>query len=73
MRSLGWGDSVRVAESAPNVGWRSAVAEIVGMRTIVNEEDGKELHAKVGAIVYLIERADGESIEILEDWIEELA
>lgn len=73
MRSLSWGDSVRVVESAPNVGWRNTVAEIVGMRTIENEADGEALHAKVGAIVYLIERADGESIEILEDWIEELA
>ncbi len=67
---LSWGDLVRVKPEAPRDRRPGALADIVGIRTVENELLAAEYGTPVGSKLYLVEFADGSSLEVPGCWLE---
>lgn len=65
-----WGDTVQVKAGAQPERRPGAVAEVVGIREVENEDQARQFKAPIGSDLYLIEFGDGTSLEIPEAWLE---
>ena len=73
MANFTWGDTVQVKASAQAAIRPGAIAEIVGIREIEGEAQAQQFGSPIGSRLYLIEFADGTSVEIPEAWIEAIS
>ena len=64
-----YGDAVRVRRRAPSKLRPGAAAVVVGITTPEQRRDG-HFHQFPAGVVYLIEYADGEAIDVHEDMLE---
>jgi len=65
-----WGDSVRVVDGAPVRYRPGSDAEVVGLRTVETDRQAESAGDPVGTRQYVIEFADGSSVELAESWLE---
>jgi hypothetical protein len=65
-----WGDTVRVRLGAPTDARPGALAEVVGIRTVVNDAQVRQFAATLGTQICLIEFGDGTSVELPEPMLE---
>jgi len=67
-----WGESVRVAEAGGiPISWRpGSVGSICGFRRIENEGEAVSSSFVIGTILYTVEFADGQSVEVPQQALE---
>jgi hypothetical protein len=59
-----WNEEVVVANDAPAKFGPSKTGAVVGMRVIENEMQASPAGVPIGTVLYLIEYADGNSVEV---------
>ncbi len=67
-----WGGLVRVTHDAPAAFRPGATGSVCSVEELVRPERALFFGLEVGAVVYLVEFADGVSIEIAEAFLEEV-
>ena len=70
MSSLTWGDTVRVKADASAELRPGRLAAVCGMREVETQEQANEFGSAIGTMLYLVEFADGGSLEIPGDSLE---
>lgn len=72
VRQFNWGETVRLRRDANVPGRAGAVAEVCGIVEIQTAEHAKAVvGGSLGKNAYLIEFADGESVEVVGDLLEQ--
>jgi hypothetical protein len=64
-----WGDSVKVASSAPRKYLSICEGSVCGIRQIDNKLVAADFEESVGSVLYLVESSTGEAIEIPERFL----
>jgi hypothetical protein len=71
MRDFTWGDTVKLtANAAVPAERRCAIAAVCGIRNIETEDQARTFRAPIGSKLYLVEFADGDSVELPEGQLE---
>ena len=65
-----WGDTIRIKGDAPTGMQPGCFAAVCGMRQIESNDQAKLFSRPLGAIILLVEFADGRAVEIPEDLVE---
>ena len=68
-----WGDSVRVLADAPSAYHPNSLGSVCGTAVLKDEDRARALGEAVGINLYLVEFADGLTVEIPESWLEAIA
>ena len=64
-----YGDSVTVNINAPEHYRPKAKGSLCGVRRVETDEQAKAANTSVGATLWLVEFADGSSVEVLEEYL----
>ena len=64
-----YGDSVTVNNNAPEHYRPKAKGSLCGVRRVETDEQAKAANTSVGATLWLVEFADGSSVEVLEEYL----
>ena len=73
-RGFNWGDTIRLRNDAPVSGRAGAIAEVCGIVVIETAEHAKAVvGGNIGKEAYLIEFEDGESVEVVAEFLERLS
>ena len=68
-RSPTWGDTVRVSDAAPRRFRPGELGAVCGLRTIETAAVAEAFGQPVGTVLYLVEFAAGEAIEVPEGFL----